>query len=117
MLKNILLVEDDLDVRLVVREQLIASGHSVVEAQNGDIALTMIGKQSFDLVITDIDMPEKNGLELLEEVRRTRPQLPVIVMTGGSYNEKLVLAAGASAFVQKPFIADIGEVVKKLSAA
>lgn len=117
MVKNILVVEDDADLRSVLKEQLVNSGHAVVEAQNGAVALAMIAARSFDLVITDIDMPMKNGLELLAEVRRTHPKLPVVVMTGGNHNENLILAAGAAAFVQKPFIVDIDEVVQKVAAA
>lgn len=117
MLKNILLVDDDLDLRLVLKEQLVTAGHVVTEAENGKIALAILKGRSFDLVITDIDMPEKNGLQLLAEVRRFYPQLPVIVMTGGSQNEKLILAAGAAAFIQKPFITDIDEVVQRLAVA
>ena len=90
---------------------------SFLEAANGQIALKIIADQRVDLIITDIDMPIKNGLELLEEVRRDNAGIPVVVMTGGNHNEKLILAAGASAFVQKPFLTDIGTIVRKMAAA
>lgn len=117
MVKNILVVEDDADLRSVIRDQLDSAGYNVLEASNGQIALRIIANQRVDLIITDIDMPIKNGLELLEEVRRGNSAIPVVVMTGGNHNEKLILAAGASAFVQKPFLTDIGTIVRKMAVA
>ncbi len=117
MVKNILVVEDDADLRSVIREQLDGAGYNVLEAANGQIALSIIADQQVDLIITDIDMAIKNGLELLEEVKRDNADIPIIVMTGGNHNEQLILAAGASAFVQKPFVTDIGAVIRKMAAA
>lgn len=117
MVKNILVVEDDADLRSVIREQLDGAGYNVLEAANGQIALRIIADQQVDLIITDIDMPVKNGLELLEDVKRDNARIPVVVMTGGNHNEKLILAAGACAFVQKPFVTDIGSIVRKMAAA
>ncbi|OYZ18380.1 MAG: hypothetical protein B7Y39_13740 [Bdellovibrio sp. 28-41-41] len=117
MVKNILIVEDDADLRSVIREQLDGAGYNVLEAANGQIALKIIADQQVDLIITDIDMPIKNGLELLEEVKRDNAGIPVVVMTGGNHSEKLILEAGASAFVQKPFLTDIGTIVRKMAAA
>ena len=100
-------VEDDADLRTLVRDQLKSIGYNVFEATNGQMALRIMADQSVDLVITDIDMPVKNGLELLEEVQLIDGEIPVVVMTGGNYNETLIMQAGAKAFVQKPFVNDI----------
>ncbi len=117
MIKIILLVEDDVDLRSLVRDQLKTAGYSVLEAANGQIALKIIASQRVDLIITDIDMPIKNGLELLDEVKLLHGPIPVVVMTGGNYNERLILDAGAIAFVQKPFVNDIASIIQKVSAA
>jgi len=117
MIKNILLVEDDADLRTLVRDQLKSIGYNVFEATNGQMALRIMADQSVDLVITDIDMPVKNGLELLEEVQLIDGEIPVVVMTGGNYNETLIMQAGAKAFVQKPFVNDIASIIKKVTAA
>lgn len=117
MVKNILIVEDDADLRSVIKEQLDGAGYNVIEAANGQIALRIIADQQVDLIITDIDMPIKNGLELLEEVKRDNARIPVVVMTGGNHNEQMILAAGASAFVQKPFVTDMGKIVRKMAVA
>lgn len=117
MVKNILVVEDDADLRSIIKEQINGAGYNVLEAANGQIALRIIAGQQVDLIITDIDMPIKNGLELLEEVKRDNADIPVVVMTGGNHSEQLILAAGANAFVQKPFVTDLGAVVRKMTAA
>ncbi len=117
MIKNILLVEDDIDLRSLVRDQLKCAGYSVLEAANGLVALNIIASQHIDLIITDIDMPIKNGLELLDEVKLLYGSIPVVVMTGGNYSERLILQAGATAFIQKPFINEIALIIRKMSAA
>lgn len=114
MIKIILLVEDDIDLRIVVRNHLLSAGYQVFEAENGEIALKVFASQHIDLIVTDIDMPVKNGLELLDDVKLLDGHIPVVVMTGGNYEERLILQAGASAFVRKPFIHDIALVVEKV---
>lgn len=117
MIKNILLVEDDADLRSLVRDLLKNVGYNVFEAANGQIALRIFTDKSVDLIITDIDMPIKNGLELLEEVQLIDGAIPVVVMTGGNYSERIILQAGAKAFVQKPFINEIASIIEKVTAA
>jgi two-component system, chemotaxis family, chemotaxis protein CheY len=117
MVKNILVVEDDADLRSVVKEQLDGAGYNVLEAANGQVALKIVADQRVDLIVTDIDMPIKNGLELLEEIKRNHADIVVIVMTGGNHNEQFILGAGAHAFIQKPFVIDIGTVIRKMTAA
>ena len=79
--KRILLVEDDPPIRNLIRMVLAQGNHIVVEAQNGEEALATFKRQPFDLVVTDLDMPEMGGDQLVLEIKRLIPQQPIILMT------------------------------------
>jgi CheY-like chemotaxis protein len=79
--KRILLVEDDPPIRNLIRMVLDQGNHAVVEARNGQEALAMFKQQPFDLVVTDLDMPEMPGDQLVVEIKRLMPQQPIILMT------------------------------------
>jgi two-component system, chemotaxis family, chemotaxis protein CheY len=84
MMARILLVDDDLFVRKPLKEMLLLGGHEVVEAEDGDKALRALEGGAFELVITDIFMPEKDGLSLIMDLRAKHPGLAVIAISGGS---------------------------------
>ncbi|MFW5681233.1 MAG: response regulator, partial [Pseudomonadota bacterium] len=67
----------------LVTRALEAAGHEVSSADDGDTALQRLRHETFDLVITDIIMPGKEGIELILELRRLQPDLPIIAMSGG----------------------------------
>src|SRR5260370_2370049 len=79
--KRILLVEADPPIRNLIRMVLAQGHYVVVEAQNGVEALAMFKKQQFDLVLTDLDMPEMAGDRLVVEIKRLIPTQPIILMT------------------------------------
>lgn len=81
---RILLVDDDLFVRKPLREMLELAGHEVTEAEDGNRALKLLEQVDVQLVITDIFMPEKDGLSLIMELRTRRPGIPVLAISGGS---------------------------------
>lgn len=118
---NILLVEDSPEVSLSVREILKASGHTVSEAQNGAAGLAAIKAGSFDLVVSDIWMPEMDGIALLKQLRSGGNNIPVVVISGGAPNAPLTYTAplastfGANAVVYKPFEKE--ELLKAVNAA
>ena len=107
-MSKILVVEDDPALRLVFERMLVAQKHDVTMAANGAAALRLLDTSSFDLVITDLVMPEVEGLQLLRELRK-RPLSPkVIAMSGGgrgSAKDYLEMASsfGAAATLAKPF--------------
>jgi CheY-like chemotaxis protein len=105
---HILLVDDDADLLQAVRRMLDRQGHVVREAGNGVEALRLLGADRFDLVITDVVMPDMEGLELVRRIRRMTEPPRVLVMSGGGggdASQYLALAAqfGADAVLQKPF--------------
>jgi CheY-like chemotaxis protein len=105
---TILVVDDDILVRRMVRRVLERVGHRVLEAGNGLDALDALESDWPDLVVTDIQMPRMNGLELLIEARKRHPGLRVIAMSGSSGREGrqgvLLLARdlGAARTLEKP---------------
>ena len=106
---HILLVEDSPEVSLSVREILTAAGHSVEDAGSGKQALTRLATGTFDVIVSDIWMPEMDGIALLKEIRGAGNNIPVVVISGGAPNAPLTYTAplaatfGANTVVYKPF--------------
>jgi DNA-binding NtrC family response regulator len=105
---NILVVDDELGFRDVLRMELSRCGMNVETAETGKEGVERMEKKKFDVVITDITMPEMDGLKLLEQVKRIHPQTEVIVVTGFGAVETAVYAMrqGAFDFVLKPYDID-----------
>jgi CheY-like chemotaxis protein len=80
---RILIIDDDNQARQVLRQKLERAGYEVVEARDGDEGLQRYRVTPVDLVITDILMPEKEGLEVIRELRRADPELKIIAISGG----------------------------------
>ncbi|MDR2882101.1 MAG: sigma-54 dependent transcriptional regulator [Azoarcus sp.] len=102
---NILIVEDDDALRDAVCLTLEMAGHGVSGADGGPAALSRLENTHFNLVISDLRMQPMDGLELLTEIRRRQPQLPVLLMTAFGDVDKAVAAmrGGACDFLMKPF--------------
>jgi len=105
---SILVVDDKDSVRKMLSETLTAAGHEVEVAKNGHTAVEKARHGRFDLVLTDLKMPEMDGLEVLASVRETNPETAVIVMTAYGTIEDAVKAmkCGAYDFLTKPFDPD-----------
>lgn len=80
-MKRILVVEDDKALSLLYREELTAMGYKVTAVLSADAGLEAMAKEKFDLVVTDIRMPGKNGIELLTRVMSQQPDIPIIINT------------------------------------
>jgi DNA-binding response OmpR family regulator len=105
---NLLLIDDDNDLRHVLARGLRRDGHEVLEAPDGKVALRMLGETPIDLVITDIIMPEMEGIELITRLRKQHPGLPVIAMSaGGRLNPathlQIAQSFGVRKTLSKPF--------------
>jgi DNA-binding NtrC family response regulator len=106
---RILLVDDQPEVRRVVRRNLARAGHFVVEAWNGRVAVELAREITFDLVISDLRMPDMSGVELLTALHEYDPDLPV-VLTSGSPDPLSTAEArslGVFAYLAKPVPFDI----------
>jgi two-component system NtrC family sensor kinase len=102
---HILIVDDEHDIRRLLREMLAFEGHEVTEAASGAEALELLRKAAFDLVVTDVRMPAMGGLELLHRVREASPSTEVIVATAYAELDTAIecLRAGAFDLLRKPF--------------
>ena len=116
---KILVVDDAAFMRLRAVKLLKDAGHSVVEAENGRLAVESYGRERPDAVLMDITMPEMDGLEALAEIRRLDPTARVAMLTAMG-QQSIVMDAikrGARDFVVKPFAPDrvLGAVNKLLA--
>lgn len=107
-MSRILLVDDDESFRKMLRITLGKMGHQVVEAPNGKEALKLFQDSPPDLVMTDLIMPEKEGLETIRELRRSNPMVKIIAMSGGGRVNpgdflKVAKILGANTVLAKPF--------------
>ena len=101
---RILLVEDDDQVRTMLKLLLTSSGYEVSEAPNGMRVCDMHQQQRFDLIITDLVMPDIEGLGMIMELRRRDQDVRIIAMSGGGQDYlKIAHRLGAQAILSKPF--------------
>lgn len=114
---EILIVEDEEKIARVLELELSFEGYGVGKAFNGQDGLRMFRKQSWDLVILDIMLPEMSGIEILRRIRSSDNQTPVIVLTAKSSVEDKVsgLDLGANDYVTKPF--QMEELLARVRAA
>lgn len=115
---HILLIDDDDIFRDVLASALEQSGHTVRQATNGNEGLRLYREQPADLVLTDIVMPEKEGLDTIRDLHRDFPTARIIAMSGGlAHDPKLYLHMaekfGAKAVLAKPFhLSDLAQAVE-----
>lgn len=113
MMAHILIVDDDEIQRHLLKNYLNEAGHIVFEASNGEQALNLHERNNIDIIITDILMPEKDGLELIIELRNVTPLTKLIAMTGGGMlgdDQNYLDVAnhlGAAAVLKKPIGKDL----------
>lgn len=105
---RILLIDDEELVLSTLQTALTKAGHEVVTARNGSEGLAAFRRQPVDLVITDIIMPEKEGIETIIEMRRQTASLPIIAISGGGQAHKSMFlqaagTLGATRTLAKPF--------------
>jgi DNA-binding response OmpR family regulator len=105
---RILYAEDDDASRLIIKEQLEAEGYAVDTAVDGEEAIALLGKQAYDLVLLDIKMPGKSGLEVLKHLRDTGSTARAIMLTAVNELSIAIQAVklGANDYVTKPFQLD-----------
>jgi CheY-like chemotaxis protein len=120
---RILLVDDDDAIRELLELVLQRKGLQVVKACDGREALSLYKKQEFDLVVTDLIMPDKEGIETILEIRAMKRPIRILAISGGgrvdqSMHLNLARSVGADRVLAKPFLPkDFLEVVEELLAA
>ncbi len=103
---KILVIDDDEMTRAIIKSLLNATDHEILEASSGNIGLALLESHSADLVVTDILMPEIDGLEVIRALKRNFPKVKIIAMSGGGRKGASYLPEaqdlGADATIQKP---------------
>src|SRR5215203_1182822 len=115
-MSNILIVDDEQSYRQLLSLVFEGDGHSIRTASNGREALTLLHEEPADVVISDVRMPDMDGIEMLSAVRETQPDLGVILMTAFASVEtaREAFKLGADDFIQKPFdVEELKLIVKK----
>jgi DNA-binding NtrC family response regulator len=101
---RILIVDDDEAIRELLKDFFQGLGYEMATAVNGSEALTMISQQDFDCILSDYVMPDMNGLELLEQLRKQKKNIPFLMITGYPTIETAVevMKRGAYDYITKP---------------
>lgn len=119
-MRKILVVDDDILIRTMIRKELERLGYEVEVASDGDRALARLRLHCYDLVMTDLNMPNLGGIELIKTIRAGKEpcsQVPIICITGEDVGrlKPQAVEAGAIGWVQKPFNPDTwGATLEKL---
>jgi CheY-like chemotaxis protein len=100
---QILLIDDDADVRNTIQELLTELGYAVRAAESGRMGLTLLAEERPDLVIVDFAMPEMTGAEVAKAIHDSWPALPILFVSGHADTSALETAVGKAPFLRKPF--------------
>jgi len=114
--KKIMIIDDEEAMCRILKQILEGEGYEVKTRNEGLLALDEIKQDSFNLVITDVSMPNLSGIEILAQVKQFKPDLPVIFVTGSDVDAilKEALQLGLDGFIEKPFnIQAVLEVIKE----
>jgi DNA-binding NtrC family response regulator len=122
-LGRVLVIDDEAEIRESLETLLQLEGYTVTSAATGTEGTTLLGERSFDIVLLDLALPDKNGMDVLSEIHMVNPQQPVIMITAYGTVENAVRAmqSGATNFIQKPWdneklLADVRAAVARQKA-
>jgi len=106
--KTILVIEDEILLRSLMRKGLEKKGFNVLEAVNGCDGVDIFEKEKPSLVVTDMLMPDKEGMQTIQELRQIDPNVKIVAMSGGGSTKNMAFLemaerVGASATIAKPF--------------
>ncbi len=115
MKKKLLVVEDEKNLCVLYKEELTKEGYHVTTVMDADAALRLVKKQKFDLIITDIRMPVKNGIDLITQIMALRKDIPIIINTAyQSYKRDFMTWAADAYIVKSASLEELKSKVKEL---
>ena len=105
--KRILIIDDERQIRVILKKMLGDKEFDITTASDGNEGMTLFNEKPFDLVITDLIMPQKEGIEVINELRTDYPDVPIIAISGGGQNApghylEVAKILGANAIFEKP---------------
>jgi CheY-like chemotaxis protein len=121
-MKTVLIVDDDIRMLGLIKSILETEGYEATEAESAEVALLYYGRRGIDLIITDVEMPGMNGIELVKEIRRLDQKARIVVMSGSSSKaatgwKQKALEAGATRTLEKPITYDsLISLIKEIEA-
>jgi len=106
-MKQILIIDDEAPIRLMLKKMLEREGLDIIVASNGKEGMQLFEEKTVDLVITDIIMPEKEGIEIILELKKKNSDIPIIAISGGGKNSpdtylNMAKSFGAYSVFEKP---------------
>ena len=116
---RILVIEDEAELRAVLAEGLRMKGHAVLLAPDGREGIRVFKREKPDIVLTDVQMPDQRGIDVLGQIKTIEPEAKVVIMTGYGSEETAIeaLRGGAVNYLKKPFtLMDVCEVVEKIAS-
>jgi DNA-binding NtrC family response regulator len=116
-MSRILVIDDEQTVRAAVEQVLKTKGHTILQAENGSEALKLFSDGGADLIITDMFMPEQDGVGVMVSFRRIDAKIPIIAISGNPKGDTLAIAKqlGAVAVLEKPF--SLNDLLETVEAA
>ncbi len=116
--KKILVIDDEEDIRDIICEFCELNGYECVKASNGKEAIEIFNKEKFDIVFSDIKMPDIDGYEFVKKIKEVNKKIPIVIISGfiddrtkNKFNE-----IGIDFYLEKPFkLSDIDNLIQKLT--
>ena len=105
---SILVVDDEIEIREGLELLLRTEGYQVSSAESGQVGLSRLEERPFDLLLLDVSLPDRNGIDMLKEIRRQDPHLPVVLITayGSIEMARAAFKSGAMDYITKPWSND-----------
>ncbi len=111
---KLLIVDDDLNIQRLYKEELEEEGYDVVIATTGKDALELFQKETFDIVTLDILMPDIDGISLLRKMKEQKPDIPIIMSTAYDYRDDFAVWASEAYIVKSSDLSELKKAIKKL---
>ena len=102
-MKTVLIIEDDEEIIKIIDQLLKDHQLSILHSKNGDQGIKEFRKNDVDLIITDVMLPKRDGLDIVAKVRKSNPNIPIIALSGYEGIQEMAYLTGVNKFLKKPF--------------